>query len=72
MLKGSFNKYGCNFDDASKVGYSGISVHIIILTHDVNRKFLSRDTKYIVYVVMWPKFGKSSICMRKVIITSVL
>ena len=33
---------------------------------------LSRDSNYIVDVVMWPKFGKSGISLREVIITSIL
>ena len=38
----------------------------------VTNKFLSRDLSYIMDVIMWPKFGNSSISMRKVIITSIL
>ena len=45
---------------------------IIISVHDVTSKILSRDSNYIVDVVMWPKFGNSSISMREVIITSIL
>ena len=45
---------------------------IIILVHDVTNKMLSRDTNYIVVVVMWPKFGNSSISTREVIIISIL
>ena len=37
--------------------------------YDVTKKILSRDSNYIVDVVTWPKFGKSSISMRDVIIT---
>ena len=37
-----------------------------------HQKFLSRDLKYIVDVVMWPKFGNSSISVREVIIISIL
>ena len=33
---------------------------------------LSRDLNYIVDVVMWQKFGNSSIFMKEVIITSIL
>ena len=44
---------------------------VIIFAGDVN-KILSRDSNYIVDVVMWPKFGNSSISMREVIITSIL
>ena len=40
--------------------------------YDVTNKILSRDTNYIINVVMWPKFDKSNIPMREVIITSSL
>ena len=36
--------------------------------HNVSNQILSRDSNYIVDVVMWPKFGNSSISMREVII----
>ena len=45
---------------------------VIISVHDVTNKILSRDSNYIVDVVMWPKFGNSSISMKEVIITSIL
>ena len=45
---------------------------VIIYVHDVTRNFLSRDSNYIVHVVMWPKFGDSKISMRKVIVISIL
>ena len=45
---------------------------IITSVQDVSNKILSRDSNYIVDVVMWPKFGNCSISMRKVIITSIL
>ena len=45
---------------------------IIIFVHDVTNKMLSRDSSYNVHVVMWSKFGKSSISIREVIITSIL
>ena len=41
---------------------------VIIYVHDVNYKILSRDLNYIPNVVIWPKFGNSSISMREVII----
>ena len=46
--------------------------YVIYYVYDVINKVLSRDSNYIVDMVMWPKFGNSSICMREVIITSVL
>ena len=45
---------------------------VIIFVYDVINKNLSRDSNYIVDVVMWPKFGNSSTSMREVIITSIL
>ena len=45
---------------------------VITSVCDVTNKILSLDSNYIVDVVMWPKFGNSSISMREVIITSVL
>ena len=44
----------------------------IINVHDVTNKTLSHDSNYIVDMVMWPKFGNSSISMREVILTSIL
>ena len=44
----------------------------IISVQDITNKILSRDSNYIVDVVMWPKFGKSGISLREVIITSIL
>ena len=45
---------------------------VIIYVHYVTSKILSRDSNYIVDMVMWPKFGNSSISMREVTITSIL
>ena len=45
---------------------------VIISVDDVTNKILWHDSNYIVDVFMWPKFGKSSISMREVIITSIL
>ena len=45
---------------------------VIISAHDVTNKILLRNSNYIVGVVMWPKFGNSSISMKEVIITSIL
>ena len=36
--------------------------------YDVSNKILSRDSNYIVDVIMWPKFGNFSISMREVTI----
>ena len=45
---------------------------VIISAHDVIISILSSDSNYNVNVVMWPKFGNSSISVREVIITSIL
>ena len=44
----------------------------IISVQDITNKILSRDSNYIVDVVMWPKFGNFSISMREVNIISIL
>ena len=41
---------------------------VIISPHDITSPILSRDSSYNVNVVMWPKFGTSSISLREVII----
>ena len=45
---------------------------VIILVHDVISEVLFSDSNYVVDMVMWPKFGNSSISIREVIITSML
>ena len=45
---------------------------VIIFVRDVTNIIFSRDSNDIIDVVMWPKFGNSSIYMRKVIMTSIL
>ena len=45
---------------------------VIISIYGVTNKILSRDSNYIVDLVMWPKFDNSSISMREVVITSIL
>ena len=45
---------------------------VMIFVYDIIIKILSRDSNYIIDVVMWPKFGNCNISMRKVIITSIL
>ena len=48
------------------------SYDITISVHNANNKISSRDSNYIVDVVIWPKFGNCSISMREVITASVL
>ena len=45
---------------------------VITSVYGVVNKILTPDSNYIVDVVMWPKFGNSSISMREVIITLIL
>ena len=51
--------------------FLNIVYDVIIYVHYVTSKILSRDSNYIVDMVMWPKFGNSSISMREVTITSI-
>ena len=48
------------------------SCYVIYFAYDVTNGILSYDSNYIMDVVSWPKFGYSSICVREVIITSIL
>ena len=41
--------------------------YVIISVHDVVNNILSRDSNYNIEMVMWPKFGNSSISMREII-----
>ena len=43
--------------------------NVMVSVRDVTKKILPRVSNYIVNVVMWPKFGHSSISMREVIVT---
>ena len=45
---------------------------VIVPDNDVTNRVLSRDSNYIVDMVIWSKFGNSNISMREVIITSTL
>ena len=45
--------------------------YIIYSVYDVTNKILSHESNYIVDVIMWPKFGNSSIFIREVIKTSI-
>ena len=45
---------------------------VLISVQDVTNKILLRGSYYIVYVVMWPMFSNSSICMSKVNIIWIL
>ena len=45
---------------------------VMISVRDVTNNMLSLDSNHIAYMIMWPKFGISSISMKEVIITSIL
>ena len=49
-----------------------IAYDVILFVQDFTNKILSRDSNYTVEVVMWPKFGNSSISMTEIIITLIL
>ena len=55
-----------------KKGFLRKGYDVIIFVHDVTNKILSCDSNHIVNVVMWSKFGNSSISVKEVIITSIL
>ena len=63
---------------ATPIGFLKIKIShnkgydVKILGYDVSNKILSRDSNYILDVFMWPKFGKSNISIREVVITSIL
>ena len=46
--------------------------YVIYSVFDVTNKILSHESNYIMNLVMWPKFSNCSICIREVIITSIL
>ena len=63
-----FNKRGHNFNDVSRNGYSMPSYNklfwnkeydVRISVHYVISKIFSRDSNYIIDVVMWPQFYKN-------------
>ena len=45
---------------------------VIVSVHDVTNRILWLDSNYIVDVVLWPKFGNSSISVTEIFITSIL
>ena len=45
---------------------------VIISLYDFNSKILSRDSDYIVCIVMWPKLSNSRISKNEVIVNSIL
>ena len=49
-----------------------IGYDVILFVQDFTNKILLRDSNYTVEVVMWPKFGNSSISMTEIIITPIL
>ena len=45
---------------------------VMICVHDATSNILSRYSNYIIDAITWTKFSNSTICMREVIITSIL
>ena len=79
VFKDCFNKHGYNLT-STKMATPGLfkittfwnkGYDVIISVHDDTDRILSRDSNYIVVVVMWPKSGNSNISMSEVI-TSIL
>ena len=52
--------------------FSNKGYYVIYSVYDVTNKILSHVSNYIMDVVMRPKFGNSSICIRELITTSIL
>ena len=46
--------------------------YVIYYVYDVTNNILSHDSNYVSDVVMWPKFGNFSMCIREVVITLIL
>ena len=46
--------------------------YVLYSVYDVTDKIFPHDSNYIVDAVMLPKFGNHSICIREVVITSIL
>ena len=75
------NKPGYNLMMSAKMATSDLlkitefwnnDCDVIISVNDVTNKISWHNSNYIVDVLMWPKFGNSSISMKKVITTSTL
>ena len=49
--------------------FSNKGYYVIYYVYDVTNKILSHDSNFIMNVVMWPKFGNPSVCIREVLIT---
>ena len=46
--------------------------NVVVLDYDVTNKIFLRNLNYMVDVIMWPKFGSTSISIKEFIITSIL
>ena len=59
--------------DFLKIKLSSNKVYDVInLNHDVTSKILSNDSNYVLDLIIWPKFGDSSISVKEVLVTSFL
>ena len=80
VLKGCFNKHGCNVmschvidgvRELATIDLLKIKVFwkkgcdVITFDYDVTNKIISRESNYAVDVVVWPMFGNSSNSMKK-------
>ena len=69
VLQGCFNHNDFNFDNVSKIDFYSLlkmkviwnkDYDVIVFVYDVPNKISSRDSKYFLDVIMWPKFRNSS------------
>ena len=81
VFKGFFNKPVAVLMMSAKLVTQGLlktklfwdkGYDVTIPVNDITDRILSRESNFIVDVVMWPKFGNSSTSMREFIITSIL
>ena len=73
-MKVSCNKHGYNFDDISKMATLGLlkikafrnkGYDVISSVYNFMNKNLSRNSNFIVDLVMWPKFGNLGLLWEK-------
>ena len=59
-------------DPVKVKGFWNKGYHVIISVYEFTKKILSRKPSYIQDLLMWPKFGNSSISIREVMETIIL
>ena len=74
VIKGFLKNMVKSLMESAKLPTTGFLIIKIFKnkSYGVTRKIFSRGSNYIVEVVMWPKFGNSSISITEVITTSIL